>query len=313
MNLPSFDSIPAPPVPDYHLAQNWAALPFHKDEADGVPAGIEKVPDSLKQVDVFYIHPTTYNTGTTWNADVSDAAINRTVDTKPVKYQASAWNGTCRVYAPRYRQAILQSFFVTDKPDGAKALDLAYTDVKKAFQYYLDHYNQGRPIVIASHSQGSYHARRLIQEFFDKGPLRGKLVCAYIIGFPVFEKEYQTVKKCNDETETGCIVSWASYKEGFEPKVMDKFYKDAICVNPITWKCDTTCSVMDKHKGMVLFNFNKLIPNKATAEVHKNILWVNVDYPIARKYNNLHIADINLFWADIREDVKRRVGYYWKH
>ncbi|MCW3125935.1 MAG: hypothetical protein JWO03_1593, partial [Bacteroidetes bacterium] len=171
ITLPVFDSMPAPPAPDYALAQNWAALPFHKDAADLVPQGIESVADSLKQIDVFYIHPTTYNHGTTWNADVNDAAQNKIVDNRPVKYQATAWNGTCRVYAPRYRQAVLQSFFGPDKASGPKALDLAYMDVKRAFEYYLAHYNNGRPIVIASHSQGSYHARRLLKEFFDKGQL----------------------------------------------------------------------------------------------------------------------------------------------
>jgi hypothetical protein len=64
---------------------------------------------------------------------------------------------------------------------------------------------------------------------------------------------------------------------------------------------------------MVLFNFNKIIRHKAVASVHKNILWVKINNPLAGKFDNLHIADINLFWEDIREDVRRRVGYYWKH
>ena len=311
-DLPSFESMTAPPAPDYSLGQNWAALPFREDAADAVPRGVESVSDSDKQVDVFFIHPTVYNKGNTWNADVGDAAINRLVDKKPIKYQASAWNGSCRVYAPRYRQANLRAFY-TDKPDGGKALDLAYEDVKKAFQYYLDHYNNGRPIVIASHSQGSRHARRLMADFFDKTPLRNKLVCAYIIGFPSFEKSYTNIKACKDETQTGCIVGWASYRASYEPPGMDQFYGDAICINPVTWRADTLCSNISDHKGMVLFKFSKLIPNKATAEVHKNILWVKIDSPLAKKFNNLHIADINLFWRDIREDVKKRIGYYWKH
>jgi hypothetical protein len=312
-DLPPFDSVPAPAAPDYSLGKNWAALPFREDAADATPRGVEQVDDSLKQVDVFYIHPTTYRVGNTWNADLNNEAENKTVDEKPVKYQASAWNGSCRVYAPRYRQAILQSFFTTDRTDGDKALDLAYEDVKNAFQYYLDHYNNGRPIVIASHSQGSRQARRLIKEFFDNGPLRGKLVCAYIVGFPVFEKDYQNIKKCTDETRTGCIVSWASYRDGFEPKRFEEFYKGAINTNPITWKTDTISSTLDQHKGMVLLNFNKLMKHRATARIHNDILWVKVKYPFVNKYDNLHIADINLFWADIREDVKKRVGYYWKH
>jgi hypothetical protein len=39
--------------------------------------------------------------------------------------------------------------------------------VKTAFLYYLQHYNNGRPIIIASHSQGATHGKRLLKEFFD--------------------------------------------------------------------------------------------------------------------------------------------------
>lgn len=311
-DLPDFDKQTPPPAPDYSRSKNWAALPYVLDAADGTPKGIEAISDSNKQVDVFYIHPTVYSKGTTWNADVNDAAVNKLVDDKPLKYQASAWNGSCRVYAPRYRQAILASFF-TEKPDGGKALDLAYSDVKRAFEYYLAHYNNGRPIVIASHSQGSRHARMLIKEFFDTNDkLKGKLVCAYIVGFPVFEKNYTSLKPCNTAEQTGCILSWATFREGFEPIGINTFYKDAICVNPVIWKTDTTKSNFDNHKGMVLLNFNKLMKHRVSAQVHKNILWAKVKYPLARKMDNLHIADINLFWEDIREDVKRRIGYYWK-
>ena len=309
--LPDFDKLTPPHIPDYSFGNSWAALPFRADAADAVPKGIAVVADSLKDVDVFFIHPTTYSQGNTWNADISDEEINKTVDEKPIKYQATAWNGSCRVYAPRYRQAILKSFF-TDKPDGAKALDLAYTDVKAAFQYYLDHYNNGRPIVIASHSQGSRHARRLLKDFFDEKPLQNKLVCAYIVGFPVFEKSYIQCKACQDETQTGCILSWASFKQGFEPEGINTFYKDAICTNPITWRTDTVPSDIANHKGMVLLNFNKLIAHKATATRHRDILWVKVKYPIIKNLDNLHVADINLFWQNIRDDIKTRIESYSK-
>ena len=88
------------------------------------------------------------------------------MDKKPVRYQASVFNRSCRVYAPRYRQAIVRVFKEESK-DGKKALDLAYRDVKRAFQYYLDHYNQNRDFIIASHSQGTLHCTRLLKEMID--------------------------------------------------------------------------------------------------------------------------------------------------
>ena len=310
-DLPSFNTQTPPPAPNYSQTASWAALPFRVDAADATPRGIAMVSDSIKEADVFFIYPTTYTKGQTWNADVNDIDLNKQVDTRPIKYQASAWNGSCRVYAPRYRQAILKAFF-TDKPDGEQALDLAYSDVKRAFQYYLDNYNNGRPIVIASHSQGTRHARQLLQDFFDKSTLRNRLVCAYLVGFPVRESKYENLRACTSPTQTGGLVSWATFRKGFEPSGLKTFYKDAICINPVSWNIDTAIVSSDSSKGMTLLNFNKLQNKKVATQLHQNILWADIHNALAKKYDNLHIADINLFWLDIREDVKRRIGYFWK-
>jgi len=57
-----------------------------------------------------------------------------------------------------------------DSSEAIAAFELAYRDVKAAFLYYLEHNNSGRPIIIASHSQGSTHAKRLLKELFDGKP-----------------------------------------------------------------------------------------------------------------------------------------------
>ena len=51
-----------------------------------------------------------------------------------------------------------------------KKIDVAYADVKRAFDYYLENYNNGRPIIIAGHSQGSGHGMRILKEYFDDKP-----------------------------------------------------------------------------------------------------------------------------------------------
>jgi hypothetical protein len=37
--------------------------------------------------------------------------------------------------------------------------------VKDAFEYYLKNYNNGRPIIIAGHSQGSGHGARILKDY----------------------------------------------------------------------------------------------------------------------------------------------------
>ena len=72
---------------------------------------------------------------------------------------------------------VANQFFLTKLEIARLLLD---EDVKAAFQYYLEHYNNGRPIIIASHSQGTTHAKRLLKEFFDGTALQHQLVAAYL-------------------------------------------------------------------------------------------------------------------------------------
>lgn len=305
-----FDEQTPPPAPDYALKENWAALPFRYDAADVIPKQETWKNDSTKEVDVFYVHPTMYLKGKEWNADVADKKMNKKVDSKTMHYQASVFNQTGRVYAPRYRQAVVTVFY-NETEDGEKALELAYSDVKRAFDYYLEHYNQGRPIIIASHSQGTRHCRKLLQEYFDGTEIQEKLVTAYIIGFTVNEGMYQTLKMCDDATETGCFVTWMSYKQGYEPD--GKFHRTTESVNPLTWTSDTTFVDATNSLGSVVLNLNKKHLNKTGAKIHYkdgSYLWVKSKAPWMPLFKNMHILDYNLFWYDIRQNVKDRTKAY---
>lgn len=298
----SADSQPA--APDYTQPANWSALPFRKDAADDVPKAEKWVNDSLKDVDVFYIYPTIYEKGKTWNADLANKKLNKKIDSKPVKYQATVFNNTARVYAPRYRQGILNCFYDTTG-EGKKSLEFAYQDVKRAFEYYLANYNQGRPIIIASHSQGTHHARKLLQEFFDTTNLRNRLVAAYIIGYSINGTMYKNLKPCESAIQTGCYITWASYKKGFEPG--ETQLAGDVCINPISWKRDT---ISVSSKESILLSFNTKY--NCSAQLHKNVLWVKSAMPFVSGWNNLHIADYNLFWYNIRQNAAARTSAFWK-
>jgi hypothetical protein len=174
-----------------------------KDSADAIPPGSGMFDGQVTaKVDVFYIHPTLDFSGKGWNGDIRNKKLNNRVDIYPIRFQASAFNGSCKVYSPRYRQATLYSFTKQAGENGKKALDLAYEDVVRAFQYYLLNYNQGRPFVLAAHSQGSWHAYRLLHDFFDNNPaLQKQLVAAYIIGFKT-DSIYKNIPACDSATQT---------------------------------------------------------------------------------------------------------------
>ncbi|MBI1288739.1 MAG: DUF3089 domain-containing protein [Flavobacteriales bacterium] len=308
----TFEEENHPTAPNYSEGANWSALPFREDNADVLPKYEMWVSDSLKEVDVFYVHPTMYQRGPLWNASLEMKKINRRVDKYPVRLQASVFNASCRVYAPRYRQAVVRVFYEHTE-DGEKALDLAYSDVKRAFEYYLEHYNNGRPFIIAGHSQGTHHTRRLLQEMIDTTELRNRMVAAYVIGFTLNESMYKNLKFCSNADETGCIISWMSYREGFTPE--GDWYKTMESVNPLSWTLDTALVVREDHAGTVVLNPKHTKPRRMearVADIGGKVLWVKTEAPWFRSWKNLHLADYGLFYMDIRKNVKDRIDSFMK-
>ncbi len=316
-SLPTYQFKSADKKPDYADLHYWAAHPWKRDPSDSVPKPLRASYTQDSSVDVFFIHPTTLTAKNDkrWNADIDDATINAKTDYSAILYQASAFNEQCRVFAPRYRQAHIVSFFIPAN-ESVAYFEMAYEDVKTAFEYYLQHYNNGRPIIIASHSQGTKHAGRLLKEFFENKPLMNKLVCAYIIGLPIPNLYFNSIPSCKDSSSTGCFVSWRTYKRGYtEPNFVAKENFKAIVTNPLSWTSDTGYFSSKSNAGGVLLNFNKIVPRAVSANIHNNVLWTskpNVFGKFLYTKKNYHIGDINLFYINIRQNVKTRIWAYWK-
>ena len=301
-----------PPAPDYANESNWAALPSKKDSADAVPFPLTGNGEDTARVDVFFVHPTTFTSGDGWNADVKDEELNRKTDKGTLRNQASVFNGSCKVYAPRYRQAHLKSYWNL-AGSGKIALDTAYADVKRAFDYYLAQYNNGRPFIIASHSQGSTHTIRLLHEEIEGKEIEKKLVAAYVIGMSVKPNSFSVLTPCVSPSQTDCFCSWCTYACNYYPPYYGDGMKSAIVVNPLSWTTDSTHVTKDCSRGMLDFNFN-MVANCTDAQIHAGMLWIHKPkFPGSRLIHikNYHIADYNLFWMDIRLNVAQRVSAYF--
>lgn len=302
-------------APDYANLDYWAAHPHKKDPSDSVPAPLQKAYQPDSTVDVFFIHPTTFTDpdDARMNPAINDARLNAKTDYSAILYQASVFNQQ-RVFAPRYRQAHLRAYFMQDTTAALQAFDTAYADVKAAFKYYLDHYNNHRPIIIASHSQGSTHAIRLLKEFFDGQPLANRLVVAYIPGMNIPPNAFAHLLPCASEVQTGCFCGWRTYRQGHEPVMADR-YKYSYVVNPLTWTTTAGYTPASENKGAVLRNFNDVRAHVTGAEVHEGILWVKRPrFPGSFLYRtrNYHVGDINLFYMSIRSNIQKRIGAFWK-
>lgn len=299
---------------DYADTQNWAALPTKQDNADWTPVGLTNNQDSA-QVDVFFIHPTTDVTGFKGNASLDSKSVNNQTDNFPIKYQASVFNGSCKVYAPRYRQAVLNNFFTKNENNSQKAFDLAYQDVKEAFEYYLKNYNNGRPIIIAGHSQGTMHAQRLLREFFDGKPLQKQLVEAYLIGFPTQENQFQFLKVSETADTFGGYISYSTF--GMDSKVGNVIldYRNAVSVNPLNWSTSKEFVQSSENKGSLTKKSNEIIKHLFGAKNGNGILEIQKPgegfVPLVMK--NYHIYDYNLFYINIRENVALRIEKYFEY
>ena len=316
----SFEEIDPPPAPDYSQPENWAALPDRKDNADVVPAGGASDNQATATVDVFFLHPTTYYSRANWNQPLEDLKANEITDRDVLRGQASAFNGSGRVYAPRYRQATLYSF-MDNKGNGTKALELAYFDVKAAFQYYLDHYNQGRPIILASHSQGSRHGTKLLEDFFAEEPLRSKLVAAYMVGWggsPNFDEgEIAEIPVCESPDQTVCWLTWNAVGPNAD---RSRVGEDAVCVNPLTWTTDGEYAAHELNLGGVSFpEGENETPDPDVGIVSAQSIdgRLVISKPEVEGYSympmgkdNYHIYDYGLFYMNIRENARERVEAY---
>src|SRR6185436_2051527 len=260
--------------PDYSNLNYWAAHPLKWDPSDSVPKPLRKEKkDTL--VDVFFLHPTMYTMklkDSSLNADIDDAYLNAKTDYSTILYQASVFNQHARIYAPRFREAHYNNYFPKDTLASIAAFDLAYEDVKTAFEYYLKNYNAGRPVIIASHSQGTTHALRLLKEFFETKPLQKQLVVAYIVGMPIPPNYFSTLKMCEDSLQTGCLCGWRTFRKGFKPPYVESEKEFSLVTNPITWKTTKDYASKKMNKGSVLYKFNKIYKRTTDAQINEGVI-----------------------------------------
>jgi hypothetical protein len=323
----------APPPrsgPDYAKAESWIARPDIPHNAAGwLPQGMERAKPGPAAI--FYIHPTTYLKADRWNAPIYEKESGAT-DQLITQSQASAFNSAGEIWAPRYRQAAYAAFLL-DSSDATQALDLAYSDVSAAFDEFLKHAGPNQPIILAGHSQGALHLIRLLQS--HKAKLKGRLVAAYVAGWPIDVKADLPAlgsPACTAPAETGCILSWMTFGDPPNPwLILDNWQKtkgymsevrrktQILCVNPISGTQGSTAPPGENAGTLIPgadFTTATLASGIVGAHCDKGLLIVDGDLPKLGPYvlpgNNYHVYDYALFWGAIRRDAERRLAAWRK-
>ncbi len=160
--------------------------------------------------DCFYVYPTVSSEpGPNADLTVQPAEVAAARD------QASRFSTVCRVWAPMYRQVTLSALFT----GGLKSLDTAYSSLRSAWQYYLQHDNDGRPVIFIGHSQGAAMLIRLLAEQVDPNPaVRGRLVVAILAGgnlqVPTGKTvgaTFKTIPLCTSTAHAGCAIAYSTF------------------------------------------------------------------------------------------------------
>jgi len=240
---------------DYNNMNNWA---FHPNKTgtliDGFNIDIAVIDKNLNTtsiihntnnamnntgVDVFFIHPTillnmvSYTTIET----VPIANQNANLIAQSIRGQIGLLIKYGRLFAPRYQQ-ITPPTLLSSPLDSTQAavIGVAYNDIKEAFLHYLNNYNNGNKIILASHSQGAILTSMLLRDVFDNNPqLIEKLVVAVIAGIPsnyapqnsVVGGWWQNIPFCTQQNECSCVMSWRSYKSGQIPPIPNSSFPAA--------------------------------------------------------------------------------------
>ena len=298
---------PAQDALDYADADNWAYFGIGED----------------KDADLFLICPT---------VDMNDE-FNMSMDDEDTKasflgalnMERGIYEESTRMYAPYYRQAAMKVYSL-DREEWEPYMELAYSDVSAAFAWYLEHENEGRPIVLAGFSQGADMCYRLLEEYFGDEELYDQLVAVYAIGWPCTEEltaQYPQIRPAQGADDLGVVISF----DCEAPEVTETFISPAgqraFGIDPLNWRTDETAADKSENLGACFTNYSGEIRSEQEAlcgcylDVERGVVKVTdvdpAEYaPIVPGLPNgaYHVYDYQFFFRNLQQNVAERLASY---
>lgn len=284
-------------------------------------------------VDVFYLYPTAADPKCI--NPVSDVDLKMKGNSYG-NYERgpSCFDGIANIFAPYYRQI---PFMQIAKLDGADALIEAvsknetYADACAALDYFFDHYNNGKPYILASHSQGSCVMQNILSKYMTQHPERyERMICAYTIGMRYTAQYLEAnphVKVAKGETDTGVVITWNTEGPGATKFNLPAADDSRSCINPLNWKTDDTYAGIEENKGSYDINTHEIIEGVADAQINLDRMVVVSTTLEEHGYQpvpclpqldlfgeaSFHFDDWNLFHQNIKENAEKRIQSYFNN
>ncbi len=291
---------------DYANVENWAI--------------VAQSPD--KPVDVFLLYPTTYQ-GEANVSEIGDAGM-RAGASAWYERAGSAFETAGNIYVPFYRQMNAMWTLTLPEDERAEALSSGAnkTDCIAAFEYYLQHYNGGKPFILAGHSQGASVLKEILFDYFAAHPeIADRMVAAYVLGYSVTMEDFErnpNMKFAEGANDTGVIVSWNTIAPGADTENLQTLLPGSIAINPISWTrseepaaaSDNLGSFIDGEKVMGLADAG------VDTELGAVVCGADISYAMPEELSaafgtgSFHTQDIGFYYFNIRENAENRVRTY---
>lgn len=267
--------------------------------------------DGTHDYDIFFIIPTCVNR---WydedknpkhNANIWDKKQREKMEYS-FKLGKQIYADSANYFSPYYRQATLDTFNYESDIINSR-FKLGMDDVRNAFTYYLNHYNNGRPFVLCGFSQGSKCVIELLKEM--PATVKNSLIAAYVMGYFVTEEDLKSknIIPATDETSTGVTIVYSSVTDiqQITPQVNGK---NKAIINPVSWTTDEKWhNLNDSVRVKISCPENTLLVEGVDPKA-----WFNGSLQTFIPLGNLHLADFNLYEKQIRENVHTRARSYFK-
>ena len=293
---------------NYADSSNWLTLPSETKFA----------------ADVIYFYPTTYNPESEDSPDIC-AIDNRSMREGAVASfarQATAFETVADIYAPFYRQINASVLAGMTQPEMIEAESGSpKEDVFAAMDYYFEHYNNGRPYILAGHSQGAMMIYIILQDYMKENPeYYENMVAAYMLGNAPTKDWLAAnshVKFAQGADDTGVLISWNSEGPGNDGKYNMVVPEGSVAINPLNWKTDGTPAGVEENAGS--FVNGEIVEGIADARVNVErgaLIVESVDpalYAIPKMGEALfgpesyHSWDFMFFYMNIRENAMLRL------
>ncbi len=281
-----------------------------------------------KEADVFYVYPTVSTISyeendNSWLTDITLPEVRREANSNQ-RFNKLLYNDY-NFFAPYYRQMIFD-VYQQESDTIKKASAQAAADVKAAFDYYMEHFNQGRPFFLVAHSQGSQMFVKLLEDGMTDAQ-RSLMVAAYCIGWTIPQEELDAYADklipATDSCGTGCVIIFNSVTN--IEAVAPMFANTVVGINPLSWSTDTTFVPKEAHLGMARYNDSRdsiiFIPEVSGGQLqHQMMVCPEVDpdicyvaaYEAMFPYGNLHFADSWLFGGNVKQNMACRLRHFQK-